>query len=174
MGRRRNVEADFWKKVAVASTGTCWLWQGTIHHTGYGVFRMWIEGLPKNVPAHRASWIYAHGPIPEGLLVCHTCDVRSCVNPNHLFLGTPADNSRDMVSKGRSASGDDHPARARPETRPRGAGHGRAKLTAADVRKMRRLRNTKGLSFPELGRRFGVSRTAARLAVIGKTWSHLK
>jgi hypothetical protein len=71
----------------------CWLWTGALFGSGYGAF--------KRQHAHRFSWEMHYGPIPEGLLACHKCDVRCCVNPEHLFIGTYSDNANDMVRKGR-------------------------------------------------------------------------
>lgn len=75
----------------------CWIWTGTVNERGYGrVYsggRMWI--------AHRLSWTQVNGPIPAHMFVCHRCDTPSCVNPDHLFLGSPRDNVIDMAAKGR-------------------------------------------------------------------------
>ena len=74
--------------------------------------------------AHRASWIMEFGPIPDGLLVLHKCDVRNCVRPGHLFLGTYKDNMDDMYAKGRGPTGDKNGSRTRPQRRPFGDRNG--------------------------------------------------
>lgn len=97
----------FEKKYAIDPTTGCWLWQGTVTKHGYGQIRRGgrFEGLES---AHRASWRLYRGPIPDGLWVLHKCDTRACCNPDHLFLGTHADNTADMVAKGRSNRGTKH------------------------------------------------------------------
>ncbi len=85
----------FWAKVN--KTADCWIWSGGCYEDGYGNFLY----MGKSIGAHRYSWIYHYGEIPQGLQVLHKCDCPSCVNPQHLFLGTHKDNMKDMISKGR-------------------------------------------------------------------------
>lgn len=80
----------------------CFLWTASLTSRGYGLLASRRDGRQA---AHRISWEMHHGPIPEGLQVCHKCDVRCCVNPDHLFLGTLADNMADRNAKGRQAKG---------------------------------------------------------------------
>lgn len=96
----------------------CKLYPGNIAPNGYGRFKR--DG--QSHYAHRDAYEKAHGPIPAGMCVCHDCDVRACIEPSHLFLGTRGDNNRDRASKGRSATG---------------SRNGRAKLTAAQTAAIR-------------------------------------
>ena len=86
----------FWSKV---NRGTgCWMWTAEVKWDGYGKY--WSNG--RAVQAHRFSWELGHGPIPKGMVVCHLCDVKGCVRPSHLFIGTQSDNIQDAVKKGRT------------------------------------------------------------------------
>jgi hypothetical protein len=146
---RRSPEERFWEKVR--KTNGCWLWTGAADKFGYGSFMPDTQAKVL-LKAPRYSWELHHGPVPEGHFVCHHCDNPACVRPDHLFIGTPADNSRDMATKERS---------------------GKKSLTARDVRTMRALRK-KGLTVEAIGRRFGVGPSAASSAIRGRTWKHVQ
>ena len=108
--------------------------------------------------AHRYSYVLAHGNIPPRKIVMHTCDNPRCVNPKHLVLGTPKDNTRDMIQKGRKRT-----------VAPKGNENGKAKLTPAIVREIRASKE----NHAALGRRLGFSANAIRGVRIGRTWSHV-
>lgn len=147
----------------------CWLWTAAATKQGYGVFNMDGSGIG----AHRASWIMENGDIPDGLCVCHKCDVPSCVNPEHLFLGTYKENTQDMIRKGRRVEPDptnrmrgEYWRNAHAGTLPTGENHHSAKLTEHDVRDIR-ASNELGI---DIAKRFNVSgKTISRIRRF-ETW----
>lgn len=158
MKKSAPVEQRLWAKVE--KTDTCWLWRGLKFRSGYG--RIGRNG--KSVHTHRVSWELHNGPIPDGLFVCHKCDVPLCVNPAHLFLGTPLDNMRDMYKKGRS-----RPRRPL-NGKHRGEGNPRAKLTQEKVAEIRRLLSA-GQRPAVIAPAFGVAATTIYNIRAGETWS---
>ncbi len=178
---------------------SCWLWIAGKYNAGYG--RVWANG--KNIKTHRMSWLIHNGLIEQNMCVCHRCDVKECCRPDHLFLGTHADNVRDMKSKGRQARGythgsrtkpnrvargdrhgshtkpervargDRHCSRTKPERMPRGDVHGMAKLTDAIVIDIRARHAAGGITLKCLGEQFGVSLQMIHLIVRRKNWKHL-
>lgn len=142
----------------------CWFWDKSIASHGYALVR--LGGRRRR--AHRASFEAFRGAIPHGQHVCHRCDVPSCVNPDHLFIGTHLDNMRDKVAKGRQARG----SRVHSKRRPRGEDNHSAKLTANAVREIRG-RAARGESYNALGREFRVDATTLRNAALGLSWRHL-
>jgi hypothetical protein len=131
-----------------------------------------VNRKPKK--AHRISWELAHGPIPDGLFVCHRCDNPPCVNPAHLFLGTHADNMADAAAKGRTMSGDDHWVRKHPELAwgGRRTTRGACRLVDAQVLEIRR-RRANGEGVVPLGQAFGVSHATISDICRRRTWRHL-
>ena len=134
----------------------CYLWTAAVNKNGYGKFASnggWIL-------AHRYAYERENGKIPEGLIVCHSCDNPSCVNVNHMFLGTHADNNkdRDQKNRNRQLCGEDH---------------GRSKLTIDQVRELRELVKNGALSAYAASKKFGINHKTSRNIVEGKLWKHV-
>lgn len=138
----------------------CWLWTGCMYPNGYGDFRRVARG-PHHL-AHRRAYEVFVGPIPDGMKVCHHCDVRRCINPGHLFLGSQKDNIHDMMRKGRSRM------LGSPKGTTSGELNGQAKLTSAQVAQIR-ADYVRG-NGRTLARKFGVSPATISLIVNGKHW----
>ena len=161
-----TTEDRFWAKVV--KTDGCWLWTGCVTEHGYG--RFGLAGRVEKAP--RVAWFLTNGVIPAKLQVCHRCDVPACVNPAHLFLGSAAENAADARMKGRTAKGGRNGTYTHPETRPYGERSPHAKLTAAAVIEIRRLR-AEGIGPMELARRFGVGHPTISKIVARQRWAHL-
>lgn len=146
-------ERRFWSKTAISGADDCWLWNGTKLSNGYGQF--W-DGKKIRL-AHRCSFVYTHGKIPDGGLVLHKCDNPRCVNPRHLFVGSHHDNAKDMISKGRSLFG----------RRANGV-----KLKEDEVREILSLKG-QGLYLKQVADRFGVHLSLIHLIWRRRIWKHL-
>lgn len=159
----------------------CIIWLGAMSARRYGVIK--IDG--QQIKTHRASWFANFGPVPKGLNILHKCDVPLCINPDHLFIGTPLDNARDKEAKGRgnhatgmrsgrytkphrTSRGDHHYTRRIPGLK-RGEGNGRAKLTAKQVLEIREWNG----STLACGLKYGITKTTVLKIKHRKLWGHL-
>lgn len=147
--------ARFFSQVDVGRVDDCWNWQGMTNNNGYGRFSL----KDKHRMAHRLSMEYFSGGISEDLNVCHHCDNRLCVNPNHLFLGTQSDNLKDAAAKG---------GMYRPDTR--GHRNGNTKLTVSDVCSIR-SKLSAGIQQKHLAKAYGVHPETISNIKTRKTWS---
>lgn len=138
----------------VDQSGACWLWTAALSERGYGFFKA-DDG--RMVKAHRWSYDHFNGPIPPGLLVCHTCDVRRCVRPDHLITGTQKENLAGMVARGRLGRRSEQ-ARVNGRIGLTGAAHQHSKLSAAVAQLIREEYANGGVFQHELAERYGVSR----------------
>jgi hypothetical protein len=186
-----NIERRFWSKVNKNGPtqphmdSPCWEWTGAHNYQGYG--RFGVDGI--NNHAHRVSFML-RGAIPSGLCVLHRCDNPPCVRPDHLWLGTRADNIADMDAKGRRvfhsgpahanfgkpvktpAFGDKNGSRRHPERLPRGSSHWHARVSEADVMSIRACASA-GEPLPELSVRFCVNYQTIWSIVRRRTWRHI-
>lgn len=136
----------------------CWLWTGHIGKYGYGILCEWLNEKTVMRRAHRVAWRLYCGEIPVGLNVLHKCDVRCCVNPRHLFLGTNLDNGRDCRAKGRTLRGDRSPF---------------SKLTSSQVTEIKTAIRDKTAMKTALAERYGVAAGTIGSIAYGRTWTHV-
>lgn len=151
------MDAPIWESeraVQVPPSG-CIIWTGPLTAYGYGNAK---RGTANG--AHRVAYEQAFGPIPAGMHICHKCDVRSCINPDHLFCGTPADNMADKARKGRVIP-------------MLGETNGTAKLTTDDVVRIKQM-HAAGASMISIGKLFKVSDTCAYNICHGRSWRHVE
>ncbi len=145
------LERLFWNRVTIPPEG-CWEWVGNRMSNGYG--RLYWAGVSYHV--HRLSWVLHRGLIPRGMYVCHHCDNKTCVRPDHLFLGTPADNMRDKAAKKRSLYGEKNP---------------HAKLTESEVSEIRAKRGSG--TCQQLATEYGVGVAAISKIQLRQLWKHI-
>lgn len=153
--KARPLADRLWAKVN--KTLTCWFWIGSKSKSGYGIIKS--DGGKKSLSVHRVVWELFFGPIPDGLHVLHKCDVRLCVNLEHLFLGTPLDNMRDRDFKNRHIPSP-------------GERNGQARFTAQDIIAIRKLSAEK-VSGVEIARRFGMCKQHVSDIINRKRWAHV-
>jgi transposase len=154
---REYISKRFWSKVNKNTATGCWLWTGCCAN-GYGNLHGFRhQGRTYTYRAHRLSYMLHFGPIPTGLFICHHCDTPSCVRPDHLFIGSAADNKEDSVSKGRHQHGETHHF---------------ARLTRKDVEQIRSLYMIGGITQHELACKFGVSYQAINGILRGRRWGY--
>lgn len=157
--------ARFWSKVDkngpvpehMPHLGPCWVWTGAVVF-GYGHF-VCRRMAPDQRKAHRVSWELANGAIPIDMLVMHKCDNRACVNPSHLTIGTPDDNMKDMVAKGR-------------QCHPRGEANNHASLTEDVIVRVRQLKAL-GLKQTDIAEACGISKQNVSRIVLRQRWAHV-
>lgn len=152
-----SVSERFWERTWV--TSGCWSWLGERNEDGYGKLSV---GLKKKF-AHRVSWEIHKGPIPPGLCVCHGCDNPSCVNPDHLYVGTHKQNMEDKARKGRVSFGD----------RKKGSQAWNAKLDERSAFAIRYAYVLSGATIASVATKTGMSENAIRCLVKRKTWTHI-
>jgi hypothetical protein len=143
----------FWRFVDRRLPTECWLWKGYRTAKGYGLFT-----TPEGNRAHRLSWVMANGPIPAGAIICHRCDTPACVNPEHLFAGTAADNALDRDTKGRGVLFGATAEKFR-------------RLTPESVVEIRHLHTT-GLGYRRLARQYQVSPGTIKDVIRRRSWRH--
>lgn len=154
----------FWAKVN--KTDFCWLWTGCCFSNGYGMFRTGGTVGRRKLLTHRVAYALVKGEVPEGLNVLHRCDIRNCVNPMHLFLGSAADNAADCTAKHRQGNhAPKHPSR--------GIRHPMARFTEREVIEIRTLYAAGGIGQAQLGSQFGVGQSTIHKIVSGARWRHI-
>lgn len=164
--RRRSSPKRFWARVNVdgplvrPDLGRCWVWTGRRDGNGYGH----VTWCTRDIIAHRLAYSLHHGRIPSGGIVMHACDYPPCCNPNHLSLGTIAQNNRDAFARGRNNT--DHLHRS-------GSASGRAKLTEARVVELRCAWRA-GESIKAIALRTGLAVGTVHPMLHGKTWAHVE
>lgn len=139
----------------------CWIWEKSLNNRGYGLLqRGGYRGY-----AHRFSYSHFIGNIPKGMFVCHQCDLRCCVNPDHLWIGTHIDNMNDCLAKGR------HVSQSYNANQARGECIGQSKLTSKEVLEIRAIGMS--LSQRKIAIAYGVTKNAIKLVLQRKTWNHI-
>jgi len=201
MAKKLVPDIERFRRHYVEDASGCWLWTASRSGKGYGQFTdgSRTDNTNRTTPAHRWFYEYLHGPLAPGIFVCHSCDVRACVNPTHLWPGTQKDNLQDMERKDRHPHnqwdhtpkllgdrnpsrthperlrrGNTHPARLKPECLARGEQHGNARFTADVVRWIRNeLPIWNRPRAMAITAQLGCSMSAIQHIFYRRTWGHL-
>ncbi len=145
----------FWRKVDKKGDDECWEWKASFRNAGYGAFKIG----DKVFDVHRFSWeIENRRPVPDGKIICHTCDNKKCVNPAHLFLGTHKENTQDMLKKGR-------------DNYAKGEKAGASKLNTKQVKEIREKHKKHSLS--KLAKEYKVNKRTIIQIIKRETWKHI-
>lgn len=160
-----EIRNRFWSKVklpdVIGGPDCCWEWTATTRDGRYGTFSITHT---KFVMAHRFAYELCIGPIPNKMIVCHSCDNTFCCNPAHLWIGTNAENSADMIAKGRQAKGAKQGRHIHPELN---------KLTADMVVEIRNRYANGGITQGQLAKEYGVGRDQISRIVNRNRWAHI-
>lgn len=149
-----SLKDRFYSKFKINEDNGCWEWMATKFPNGYGCFKL----NRKSVGAHRVSYEIHNGKINKNMVICHHCDNPSCVNPEHLFVGTQKENLLDRKLKGRSVEGNKN---------------GRCKLSDKDILAIKRLLAEK-IDQRDIAKSYGVAQTTISAINLNKSWSHIK
>jgi hypothetical protein len=157
--RFKTPEQRFWSRVDKSGgPDACWPWTAASFPRGYGCFRIG-RGNPER-RSNRCAWIFTHGPIPEGMLVCHKCDNPPCCNPSHLFLGTDLDNGRDKAKKGRGKA-------------PRGENSHLSKLKTSEIIEIREKHASGKFTQRGLASMFNITISTVNRMLKRQLWNHI-
>lgn len=158
MGFTRHKAPPLLSRYAEDKNG-CWIYQGEVGRAGYGVVTIGQrrDGNRRRYAAHRYFYEHLVGPIPDGMLLCHKCDVPACVNPKHMFVGTQVDNMRDMHSKGRGRTG------------AKGERNHFSRLTGEKARQIREASGSARI----IAEQFGIRPVTVNAIKAGRIWRHI-
>jgi hypothetical protein len=157
----QELTTRFWGNVQQGVGGDCWIWIGSFNPYGYGRFKV----HRRYYRAHRIAYFLAKGD-PKDKLVCHMCDKRACVNPDHLWLGTPQENQTDMMKKGRHRV-------AKHRSLPKGEDHPHARWTERDIMNIRRL-YANGMTQVDIAKKYKMHQSSVHPIVTYKIWRHVQ
>lgn len=158
----------FWSRVERKGPGECWPWKASRDRKGYGTVCFTLgRRIYLKTRSHILARFLATGEWPNGLLTCHTCDNPCCANPEHLYLGKPVQNTRDMMTRKR------HRYQTQPDNVQRGEELTQSKLSGDKVREIRRLYAEGGVTLQDLAARYGVTKVCVHHVIIRKTWKHI-